>query len=126
MKQENTDRQIEIFRLQADFCKSLAEPKRLMAVHELRRGPHSVGELAARLGLRQSTTSQLLAILRQSGVITSTRHGNTVYYRLKSPKIARACDIVREVITEGLKEQHELGLSYINALAPEAENVQTE
>jgi ArsR family transcriptional regulator len=126
VNQQDHDRLTEVFRLQANLCKSLAEPKRLMAVHELRHGPCSVGELAQRLGIRQSTMSQILAVLRQSGVITATRQGNTVNYQLQNPKITLACDIVREVIAEELQRQHDIGRGYIKTLSPEAANVPTE
>jgi hypothetical protein len=70
--------------------------------------------------------SQLLAVLRQSGVIMAIRQGNTVNYQLRNHKITRACDIVKEVIAEDLQRQHDIGRGYIKILSPEAANVPTE
>ena len=99
----------EIFRLQAEFCKSLTSPKRLMIIHELQEGPKSVSELAKNLRLKQSSTSQHLAVLRTSGVITPERQGNTVYYSLTNPRIITACENVRAIIIEDLKRLNQLG-----------------
>ena len=102
------DRKMQVFQLQAELCKSLADPKRLMIIHELRDGAKSVGELAENLNLKQSNTSQHLAVLRKAGVIAPHRQGNTVYYSLVTPKIATACDMVREVIAEQLQRNQSL------------------
>lgn len=99
----------EILKLQAEFCKSLASPKRLRIVEELKLGPCSVGELGNRLGLKQSSTSQLLAILRKAGVIRAERHGNTVYYSLSNPRVISACENVRSIIAEELERRKRLG-----------------
>ena len=104
----NDESKMEVFQLQADFCKSLADPKRLMIIHELRDCERSVNELAERLGLKQSNTSQQLAVLRKAGVIVPRREASTVYYNLVNPKIAEACDLVREVIAEQLMRQRSL------------------
>ena len=101
-------RQTEFFYLQAELCKSLADPKRLMLLHELRHGPKSVGELAESLDLKQSNTSQHLGVLRKAGVVVTERAGNTVYYRLVNPKIATACDMVREIIEDRLQRERTL------------------
>ena len=105
----DNDRLLEVFRLQAELCKSLADPKRLMIIHHLRDGPRSVGDLAEVLGLKQSNTSQHLAVLRKAGVISPQRQGNTVYYSLAIPRIATACDMVREAVAERLQRNHILG-----------------
>jgi len=102
------DRRAEFFQLQAELCKSLADPKRLMILHELRDGPRAVSELAESLGLKQSNTSQHLAVLRNAGVIAPQREGNTVYYSLVNPRIATACDMVREIIAEKLQRNQSL------------------
>ena len=102
------DRTLEIFQLQAEFCKSLADPKRLMIIHELRDGTKSVAELAQSLGLKQSNTSQHLAVLRKAGVVISQRQVNTIYYSLATPRIAAACDMVRGVIAEQLERSSTL------------------
>lgn len=102
------DRLIEVFRLQAELCKSLADPKRLMIIHHLRDGPKSVGELTEALGLKQSNTSQHLGVLRKAGVVSAQRKGNTVQYRLVIPKIATACDMVREAVAERLHRDSSL------------------
>ena len=96
---------MEAMRLQAELCKALADSKCLLIIRELRSGERTVGELTETLGLKQSNTSQHLAILRRIGVISPRREGNTVYYKLVSPKIAEACDLVHEVIAEQLQNR---------------------
>ena len=96
---------MEVLKLQAELCKSLSEPKRLHIIQELRKGERSVSELTEILGLKQSNTSQHLAVLRKIGVITPRREGSTVYYKLVNPKIAEACDLVHEVIAEQLRNK---------------------
>ena len=95
--------QNEVLQLQAELCKSLSDPKRLRMIQELRSGEKSVSELAGKLGLKQSNTSQQLAVLRRIGVIVPRKEGNTVYYRLADGKIAEACDLVHEVIADQLR-----------------------
>ena len=102
------DGKTELFYLQAELCKSLADPKRLMIIHELREGERSVGELAESLGLKQSNTSQHLAVMRKAGIVKSRRDGSTAYYSLVSPKIAEACDLVRGVIADQLQRNQTL------------------
>jgi ArsR family transcriptional regulator len=98
----------EVMRLQAELCKSLSDPKRLRIIQELRGGEKAVSELAGILGLKQSNTSQHLAVLRRIGVITPRKEGNTVYYRLADAKIAEACDLVHEVIADQLRRSERL------------------
>ncbi len=87
-----------LFKLQADICKTLADPKRLMLLHELREGERSVGQLVSNLGVPQANVSRHLAILREHGLVLTRREGTSIYYRLASPKIAEACNLVREVL----------------------------
>jgi DNA-binding transcriptional ArsR family regulator len=94
--------EMQLFKLQADICKTLAYPKRLMIIHQLREGEMSVGQLASSAGLPQANVSQHLAMLRERGIVATRREGTTIYYRLVSPKIAEACDLVQGVLQEQL------------------------
>lgn len=98
----------EVLSLQAELCKSLSDPKRLQIIQELRGGEKAVSELAGILGLKQSNTSQHLAVLRRIGVIAPRKEGNAVYYRLADVKIAEACDLVHEVIADQLRRSQRL------------------
>ena len=100
--------QIEVLKLQAELCKSLSDPKRLYIIQELREGERTVNELSEILGIKQSNTSQHLAILRKTGIISPRKEGSTVYYKLVNPKIAVACDLVHEVIAEHLRDSQRL------------------
>jgi DNA-binding transcriptional ArsR family regulator len=93
---------ILLFGLQAEICKTLAYPKRLMIIHQLREGEMSVGQLASGLNLPQANVSQHLAILRERGIVSTRRDGTTIYYSLISPKIGEACDLVQGVLQEQL------------------------
>jgi ArsR family transcriptional regulator, virulence genes transcriptional regulator len=99
----------EIFRRQAELCKSLADTKRLMILNGLKDGPKSVSELADIAGLKQSNASQHIGVLRRAGVVRPERQGSTVYYSLVTPKIAAACDLVRQVIAEEIQRSEALG-----------------
>ncbi len=98
----------DIFELQADICRSLADPKRLMIISLLRDGEKSVGELTAGLGIRQANISQHLSILRAQGLVNTRREGATIFYSLRSPRIAQACDLVHEFLMENLAISQEL------------------
>ena len=93
---------IMLFKLQAGICKTLAYPKRLMIIHQLREGEMSVGQLASSLNLPQANVSQHLAMLRERGIVSTRREGTTIYYSLFSPKIGEACDLVQGVLQEQL------------------------
>ena len=100
-----------LFKLQAEICKTLAYPKRLMIIHQLREGEMSVGLLASSLGLPQANVSQHLAILRERGIVATRREGTTIYYSLISPKIGEACDLVQGVLQEQLASNRVLASS---------------
>jgi DNA-binding transcriptional ArsR family regulator len=98
----------QVFKLQAEICKTLSDPNRLIIVHALREGEKSVTELVSILGVPQGNVSRNLGILRNKGIVLPRRKGNTIYYRLASPKIGDACDIVRGFLESTLAHTQEL------------------
>ena len=102
------NQKMQVFQLQADVCKTLSDPHRLRIIHELRDGEKSVGELVSILGLTQGSVSRNLGVLRERGIVLPRREGNNIYYRLASPKIAEACDIVRNFLEASLARSREL------------------
>ena len=101
----------QLFTLQAGICKTLADTTRLMILHELKKGELSVSELTANLELPQSNVSRHLAVLREHAAVLTRREGTTIYYRLADPKIAQACDLVREVLSGRLVRSRTLAKS---------------
>ncbi len=73
----------------SDLLKALAHPHRLMILCRLVQGEASVRELAGLLALRDSTTSQHLALLRREGLIRPRRDAQTIWYSIASSQ-ARA------------------------------------
>jgi len=93
-----TDEALERYRMHADVCKVLTDPKRLMLLDALRVGEHSVGELAEAIGVTLPNASQHLAVLRGAGLVDGTRTGTTVLYRLAEPAIVEACDVIHAIV----------------------------
>ena len=63
-----------------------------------------MGELATALGIRKANVSQHLMVLRAKGIVIARREGQAVYYRLVSPKVSQACDLMREVLLQRLAQ----------------------
>jgi ArsR family transcriptional regulator, virulence genes transcriptional regulator len=66
------------------LLKSLAHPTRLLILCRLMESECSVGELAAFLGIRDSTASQHLALLRRDGLVQARREAQTIRYAIAS------------------------------------------
>jgi ArsR family transcriptional regulator len=92
----------EVYRLQAEVLKTLANPKRLEIIHLLAEGPREVGRLAEELGISQPNVSQHLALMRSAGLVEAERDGREVRYRLSDPEIICACETMRGVLVRRL------------------------
>lgn len=68
----------------SDLLRSLANRNRLLILCQLLDTERSVGELAEMLGLRDSTVSQHLALLRRERIVVGRRDGQTIWYRIES------------------------------------------
>jgi len=107
-----TEFDMTIFELQAEISKTLAHPLRLAILHYLKDGEKTVSDLTEKFCASQSNISQHLALLRQRQIVKTRKAGSTVYYRLASPKIGQACDMVREVLLEQLSQKQEIAKAY--------------
>jgi len=113
----------EILELHARLCRTLAHPVRLAILNALREGEHGVGELTELVQVPQPTVSQHLAVLRNQGLLRKRRNGNEVFYRIAYPKMIQACDLLREVLFEHLREQERLVVAEVERGAEAGEEL---
>lgn len=85
----------------SDLLKALASPNRLKILCHLIEGEKSVGQIAALIGVRETTVSQHLALLRKDRLVTSRRAGQTIFYTLDSPAAARIIAVLYETFCAG-------------------------
>lgn len=109
------EREQQLFRLQADFCQTLADPTRLELLYLLREGPKAVKDLVEATGQRQAKISQHLAIMRQRDMVRAERAGPEVHYSLADPRILEACRITREVLLQRLAHRGGLAHGFVAA-----------
>ena len=76
----------------SELLKSLANRHRLLIVCQLIEQERSVGDLAQLVGVRDSTVSQHLALLRKDGLVQTRRDGQTIYYAIASPEAKRVLE----------------------------------
>jgi DNA-binding transcriptional ArsR family regulator len=67
--------------------KALADPTRRRIVQMLKEGPLSSGEIAERVPSAWPTVSRHLAVLRDAGLISAERNGNSIQYELNATVI---------------------------------------
>jgi ArsR family transcriptional regulator len=84
---------------EADICFALADPTRINIVHALKKHPYNVNELTFELGIPQPMTSRHLKILRERGLVQSTRHGVSVTYALADLRLLDALALLTDIST---------------------------
>jgi len=93
-----------LYEIHAEMCKVFSNPTRLEILNLLRDKEMSVTELIKKTKLSQANISQHLSIMKSKGVVTSNRRGKNVYYKITNLKIIKAFGIIREILTEKLRE----------------------
>lgn len=115
-----TEATAPLYAIKAELFRSLAHPTRIQVLEVLSADEgHSapVGRLLAATGVEASVLSQHLAVLKKAGVVTSTRTGNTVVYRLSRPLVADLLVVARAFLRETLSASGD-HLAAADALPP--------
>lgn len=104
-----------IFELHAAVCKTLANPWRLKLINLLRDGERPLKQLVERTGIPLANVSQHLNLMKAAGVVEARREGSRSFYRLTTPKIVRAFDLMREVLRDRLAETRQVARALTRA-----------
>ena len=100
--------QQEISQLEADFCFALSDPIRILMLYALSDQPLNVTEITNELNIPQPTTSRHLKVLRERGLVHTSRQGTTITYHLKDKRLIQALDLLRSVMRDRLTERASL------------------
>ena len=92
----------EVSQLEADLCFALSDPTRILILYALNEQPRNVTELTNELGITQPTTSRHLKILRERGLVRTSRQGVTITYQLNDQRIIQALDLLRSVLRDSI------------------------
>jgi ArsR family transcriptional regulator len=98
----------EITQLHAQVCSGLADPNRILILYTLENKTYNVSDLAEAVGLPQPTTSRHLKILRDRGMVSAQRDGQSVNYTLADERITQALELLRSFLGDKLRTQANL------------------
>jgi len=94
--------------LHAEICSALADSRRILILYTLSERPWNVSELAVQIDTSQPATSRHLKILRQRGLVSATRKGASVEYKLVDNRLIEALDLLRAVLYDRLTHRAHL------------------
>jgi ArsR family transcriptional regulator len=83
----------------------LADPNRILILYLLSEGSLNVNALVEKLDIPQPTVSRHLKVLRERGLVSATRDGQSVYYGLVDQRVIDALDLLRTVLADRLAKQ---------------------
>ena len=105
----------EITQLHADICSALADPRRILILYALAEKPSNVSDIAVQVGISQPAASRHLNILRERGMVTAQREGQSVIYTLTDQRSIQALDLLRSVLGDTLKSRGQLATAVLDA-----------
>lgn len=97
-----------LYRMKAEFFKTLGHPARIRILELLSMRDHAVSEMVPEVGIEPANLSQQLSILRRAGLVSARREGLTVSYALTSPQVAELLAVARAILTGVVAGQAEL------------------
>ncbi len=97
-----------VYKIKADFLRSLSHPIRLKIIENLKYEEKSVGALARQLEIQQSSLSRHLLALRDAGVLKSRQERTTVFYSIQDHHIFDCLRPVAVMLRKKFKESENL------------------
>lgn len=98
----------EVAELHAQLCGALADPNRILILYILADCSCNVSDIADRLGLSQPTVSRHLKTLRERGLVSAAREGQSVFYTLNDRRVIEALNMLRELMADQLRHRTSL------------------
>jgi len=96
-----------LYRMKADFFKTLGHPARIRVLELLSEREHAVSEMVTEIGIEPANLSQQLSVLRRAGLVVARRDGLSVTYELTSPRVAELLATARAILTSVIAGQAE-------------------
>jgi ArsR family transcriptional regulator len=97
-----------IYKVKAEFFKTLGHPARIRILEVLREGERPVSELLPEVGIEASHLSQQLGLMRRANLIQVRKVGSNVYYSVGDPMLFELLEVAKRIITASLAESQEL------------------
>ena len=91
-------------RFKAGIFQALAHPTRVAIIEYLAGGELTVSQLCEKIRIEQANASQHLAVLRNKHLVDTRKEGNSIYYRLRDPRLGKVLEILREYFHSHLNE----------------------
>jgi rhodanese-related sulfurtransferase/DNA-binding transcriptional ArsR family regulator len=104
----------ELFAQFALVAKTLGHAHRLELLEHIAQGERSVEILAQLTGLSVANASQHLQSMRRAGLVTATREGKFVYYRLADEAVLDLLGALRKVTERNVAEVQRVVRSYFD------------
>lgn len=101
----------EIVMLHNRVCTGVGDPKRVLILFELEKGPLCVNDLSEELGMTQSAVSRHLRVLRERNLVLTDRKGASVYYKLADHRVIEALNLMRGILASQLAADQEIAES---------------
>ncbi|HER07724.1 MAG TPA: transcriptional regulator [Bacteroides sp.] len=88
----------------ASMMKAISHPMRLAILGHLKEGTRlNVTEIHQLLDVEQSTASHHLGILKDKGILASTRHGKNTLYYLKQENLSKLVRCISDCVCDNQK-----------------------
>ncbi len=97
-----------IYQLHAEVCKALAHSIRIEIIDLLQDKEMGFGEISDKTGVAKSSLSQHLSLMVEKGILIQRKEGLNSFYKVSTDKVSKACQLMREVLTEKLKKSTEI------------------
>ena len=99
---------VEISHLQANMCSAFTDPTRILILYLLHEAPRNVTEISNLISIPQPTASRHLKVLRDHGLVETTRNGVTITYSLVDVRLIESLEILRVILHDTITSKANL------------------
>jgi len=96
------------YEARAKIIKAMGHPSRLFIIEEPSKQERCVGELTDMIGADASTVSKHLSVLKNAGLVSDEKRGNSIYYTLRCTCIMDFIGCVEDVLSANAQEHNKI------------------